>query len=65
MGNGVTRYASLTRKQAALILLCLSASIACTLRIAPRQTLIPQSYDAKKPDAGDMALYQKTVRRCI
>ena len=63
MGNGVTRYASLTRKQAALILLCLTACIAGTLRIAPRQTLIPQSYNAKNAGASDMALYQKTVQR--
>lgn len=63
MGNGVTRYAALTRKRAALILLCLGASIACTLKIAPKQTLIPKSYDAKNADSSDMALYQKTVRR--
>ena len=59
----MTRYASLTRKQAALILLCVGAAIACTLSIAPKQTLIPKSYDAKNADSSDMALYQKTVRR--
>lgn len=63
MGNGVTRYGSLTRKQAALVLLCLAGALACTLWIAPKRTLIPQSYDPKKIDTSDMALYQKTVRR--
>jgi hypothetical protein len=61
--NDMTRYASLTRKQAALILLCLCASIACTLRMAPKRTLIPTSYDPKKVDTSDMAVYQKTVQR--
>lgn len=63
MGHGVTRYASLTRKQAALILLCLGASVTYTLSVAPTRTLIPQSYDAKKTDTSDMALYEKTVQR--
>ena len=63
MGNGVTRYAALTRKQAALVLLCLSASIACSLAKAPKQTLIPPSYDFKKTDTNDVALYRMTVQR--
>jgi len=63
MGNGLTRFAALTRKQSALVLVCLGASVACTLAIAPRQTLIPQSYDATKADTADLALYKHTVQR--
>lgn len=63
MGNGVTRYASLSRKQAGLILLGLAIGIAGALRTAPKQTLIPESYDPKKTDTADLALYKKTVDR--
>ena len=59
----MTRYSSLSRKQAALILLCLCACIAYALKAAPLGTLIPKSYDAKSSDTPDVALYQETVKR--
>jgi hypothetical protein len=63
MPDGLTRYASMTRKQASLILVCLCAFIAYALTVTPRRTLIPRSYNAEHADKGDKALYQRTIAR--
>ncbi len=58
---GLTRYASLTRLQALLVLACTALSMVWCLAVAPRNTLIPKSYNNK--DQGDMAVYQAVVKR--
>ncbi len=63
MQSGLTRYACLTRQQAALVLAALFLFIAYAVAVAPPQTLIPKSYDPKKADQGDLALYRKIVAR--
>lgn len=56
-----TRYASLTRSQALLVVVGIISSIALCELAVPRQTLVPKSYANK--DGGDMAFYAQVVRR--
>ena len=58
---GATRYASMTRLQALLVLGCAALSMVWCLAVAPKDTLVPKSYNNKGD--SDMALYQRVVER--